>query len=47
MAECTADDLGEGVARDVNVNVNVKDTSGNIVVHAEITMYVSPGKKIP
>lgn len=46
-AECSADDLGEGIARDVRVNVDVKDTSGNIVVHADITMYVSPRKKIP
>ena len=45
-AECTAADFGEGVARDVIVKVDVKDTNGNIVVHADITMYVSPRKKI-
>lgn len=43
-AECTATDIGEGVARDVNVSVDVKDTRGNVVVHADITMYVSPRK---
>ncbi|MEQ1516349.1 MAG: hotdog fold domain-containing protein [Usitatibacteraceae bacterium] len=42
VAECTASDLDEGPARDVVVNVDVKDTRGNIVVHADITMYVSP-----
>ena len=43
-AECTATDIGEGVVRDVNVSVDVKDTRGSVVVHADITMYVSPRK---
>lgn len=44
-AECSASDIGEGAARDVNVNVDVKDARGQIVLHADITMYVSPRKK--
>ena len=44
-AECTADDLNDGPARDVNVSVDVKDSRGNLVVHADINMYVSPRKK--
>ena len=46
-AEATATDLAEGPARDVTVNVDLKDTHGNIVVHADINMYVSPRKKAP
>ena len=34
-----------GPARDVNVSVDVKDSHGNLVVHADINMYVSPRKK--
>ena len=44
-AECIAADLGDGPPRDVIVSVDVKDTGGNIVVHADITMYISPRKK--
>ena len=44
-AECTTDDFAEGPARDVIVHVAMKDTDGNVVVHAEINMYVSPRKK--
>ena len=46
IAECTANDIAEGPARDVVVGVGMKDTLGNLVVHADITMYVSPRKKI-
>ena len=45
IAECTVNDMVEGPARDVLVNVEMKDTHGNLVVHAEINMYVSPRKK--
>ncbi len=45
-AEATATDLHEGPARDVAVNVELKDANGNIVVHADINMYVSPRKKV-
>ena len=44
-AECTANDFAEGPARDVIVSVDMKDTNGNVVVHADINMYVSPRKK--
>ena len=44
-AECTASDLGEGPARDVVVSVDVTDMQGNLVVHADINMYVSPRRK--
>ena len=44
-AEATATDLAEGPARDVVVAVDMKDAQGNIVVHADIAMYVSPRKK--
>lgn len=44
-AECTAADFGDGPARDVIVSVDVRDRSGSIVVHADITMYISPRKK--
>jgi len=45
-AECAVADFGAGPARDVIVSVDVKDTGGNIVVHADITMYISPRKKV-
>lgn len=45
IAECTTSDLAEGPARDVIVNVDMKDTNGNLVVHADINMYVSPRKR--
>ena len=45
IAECTTTDIGEGPARDVVVNVDMRDTQGNLVVHANINMYVSPRKK--
>lgn len=44
-AECSATDIGEGPARDVVVSVDMKDANGNVAVHADITMYVSPRKK--
>ncbi|MBL0121277.1 MAG: DUF4442 domain-containing protein [Betaproteobacteria bacterium] len=44
-AECTASDVGEGPARDVMVSVNLADAGGNIVAHADITMYVCPRKQ--
>lgn len=44
-AEATATGLTEGPARDVVVAVDMKDANGNVVVHADITMYVSPRKK--
>ncbi len=46
VAECTVGDFGEGPARDVIVSVDMKDTAGNLVVHADINMYVSPRKKV-
>ena len=45
VAECSVGDFGEGPARDVIVSVDMKDTAGNLVVHADINMYVSPRKK--
>ena len=45
VAECTVGDFTEGPARDVNVSVDMRDTGGNLVVHADINMYVSPRKK--
>lgn len=45
IAECIAGDIAEGPARDVIVSVDMKDTNGNVVVHADINMYVSPRKK--
>ena len=44
IAECCATDIVEGPARDVIVSVDMKDTHGNLVVHADINMYVSPRK---
>ena len=43
-AECTSTDFAEGLARDVIVSVDMKDTHGNAVMHADINMYVSPRK---
>ena len=45
VAECTTDDFHDGPARDVIVSVDMKDTRGVVVVHADINMYVSPRKK--
>jgi len=42
VAECNANDIADGPARDVTVNVDIKDAAGEIVSHAEIFMYVSP-----
>lgn len=36
--------ISEGVAQDVVVPVDVVDEAGTLVVHADITMYVSPRK---
>lgn len=47
VAFCNAPEVangGEGVARDVVVQVEIKDTHGNIVTKADITMWVSPKK---
>ncbi len=44
-ADCAANDIAEGPARDVIVNVDLKDRGGNTVARAEIAMYVSPKKK--
>lgn len=44
VAECSADDIADGPARDVLVRVDVKDSRGQIVTHADISMYVSPRK---
>jgi len=37
--------IGEGDARDAVVSVDVFDRAGERVVHADITMYVSPKKR--
>lgn len=44
-AEAHFPELVEGEARDVVVPVDVLDTRGERVVHAEITMYVSPRRR--
>jgi acyl-coenzyme A thioesterase PaaI-like protein len=44
VAECVAEDIADGPARDVIVKCDIKDSAGNIVCHADITMYVSPKK---
>ncbi len=41
-ATATLPPIEQGEARDVIVNVDVFDQSGTRVVHADITMYVSP-----
>ena len=45
IAECTTTDIAEGPGRDVVVNVDMRDTQGNLVVHANINMYMSPRKR--
>jgi acyl-coenzyme A thioesterase PaaI-like protein len=45
MAVARVDDFSEGAARDVVVAVDVMDAGGQVVVHADIAMYVSPKKK--
>lgn len=44
-AEGTIDGIVEGEARDIVVPVDVFDEQGNVVVHADITMYVTPKPK--
>jgi hypothetical protein len=34
-----------GTAQDAVVSVDVRESSGMVVVHADITMYVSPRKR--
>jgi acyl-coenzyme A thioesterase PaaI-like protein len=46
-AEATLPTVTEGEAQDIVVPVDVKDDSGNKVVHADITMYVSPRPQRP
>jgi acyl-coenzyme A thioesterase PaaI-like protein len=43
-AVATLELIKEGEAQDAVVNVDVFDTAGTKVVHADITMYVSPRK---
>ncbi|MDX1500237.1 MAG: hotdog fold domain-containing protein [Woeseiaceae bacterium] len=43
-AEGRFPEITEGEAQDVVVSVDVTDAGGNVVVHADITMYVSPRK---
>jgi uncharacterized protein (TIGR00369 family) len=43
-AEATLAPVREGDAQDAVVSVDVFDEGGERVVHADITMYVSPGK---
>ena len=43
-AEATLAPIREGEPQDAVVNVDVFDTAGTKVVHADITMYVSPKK---
>lgn len=45
-AFATLPPVEEGVARDVPAHVDIKDRDGNIVCQADITMYVSPRKKV-
>lgn len=44
-AHAVTADFAEGPARDVVVAVDIKDAAGQVVVHADIAMYVSPKKK--
>jgi acyl-coenzyme A thioesterase PaaI-like protein len=44
-AICIAADIADGPARDVVVNVDIRDASGASVAQAAITMWVSPRKK--
>ena len=46
IAEATTADLAAGPARDVAVSVDMRDAHGNVVVHADIIMYVSPRKAV-
>ena len=41
-AEATLQHVREGEKQDAVVSVDVSDDDGNVVVHADITMYVSP-----
>ena len=41
-AEAKLPSVEEGLAQDVVVTVDVRDAQGTVVVHADITMYVSP-----
>jgi acyl-coenzyme A thioesterase PaaI-like protein len=45
VAIAKVDDFAEGPARDVVVAVDIQDANGQVVVHADIAMYVSPKKK--
>jgi acyl-coenzyme A thioesterase PaaI-like protein len=45
IAECRADDIADGPARDVVVKVEVKNAHGNTVCRVDIAMYVSPRKQ--
>jgi acyl-coenzyme A thioesterase PaaI-like protein len=44
-AFCVANDIADGEARDVVVDVEIKDQKGNVVTKAQITMWVSPKKR--
>lgn len=44
-AEAKLPALRDGTAQDVVVPVDVVDTNGTVVVHADITMYVSPRER--
>ena len=46
IAECIAADIADGLARDVIVKCDIRDTADNIVCHADIAMYVSPRKAV-
>jgi uncharacterized protein (TIGR00369 family) len=45
VAIARVEDYAEGPARDVVVAVDIQDANGQVVVHADIAMYVSPKKK--
>ena len=47
VAECVANDIDDGPARDVTVTCDIKDAEGNIVCHVDVAMYVSPRKVHP
>ncbi len=44
VAIAKVNDYAEGPARDVVVAVDIQDVRGQVVVHADIAMYVSPKK---
>ncbi len=46
VAECVADDIADGPARDVVVKCAIKDGAGNIVCQVDVIMYLSPRKRI-